>query len=88
MGVKAGDVWGEDGGKHFKKSGDSCRTPALLQAQWYRLQKKNNLPLRAPGEAQSLGEIQAKRLRLCGILLMMDQELQRHNRKGSEVRIQ
>lgn len=85
MGVKAGDVW-ERTGKNALRS-QRIRGEHQLSFRPSGTKQKNDLPWRAPGEALSLGEIQAKRLRLCGILLMMDQELQRHNRNSSEVRI-
>lgn len=82
MSVKAGDVWGGDWEKGFKRPGDSWRTPALLQAQWYKDQRRKRIsPSGAPKGALSSGEIQVKKLRLCEILLMMDQELRRQQKR-------
>lgn len=52
------------------------------------LQEKNSYPLRGcRGGAVLKGDSgKEKRLRICRILLMMVQELQRHSRRGSRVR--
>lgn len=89
MRFKASDVWGGKWGRGFKRPWDSQRTSRSPPGPVVQsLQEKNSYPLRGcRGGTVLRGDSgKEKRLRICRILLMMVQELQRHSRRGSRVR--